>query len=168
MKQKSYEKLLTNLEDMLKQYRLLLDCVRKEKDYLIQSNIEQLNENNNLKEQLINKITGLDSTRMSFAAELAILVGANSVEPRLLELAQKMGGVEGDRLRTIHSALELLTNRLIQINQENATYANSALATVDSAMENIKETLMGKSTYQKKGNYQKGYDKSGHLVSKEA
>ena len=168
MKQKSYENLLTNLEDMVKQYRLLLDCVRKEKEYLIENNIQKLTENNILKEQLITKITGLDAARTSFAVELAILVGANTAEPRLLELAQKMGGAEGDRLRTIHSALELLTNRLVQINQENATYANSALATVDAAMENIKETLMGKNTYQKKGNYQKGPDKSGHLVSKEA
>ncbi|MGZ3691657.1 MAG: flagellar protein FlgN [Pseudobdellovibrio sp.] len=168
MKQRSYEKLLANLEDMIKQYRLLLDCVRKEKEFLIQNDIEKLIENNTNKEILINKIAGLDSIRASFATELAHLTGADPAEPRLLELAQKMGGAEGDRLRTIHSSLELLTKRLVEINRDNATYANSALATVGSAMQNIKETLMGKNTYQKKGNYQQGYDKSGHLVSKEA
>ena len=109
MKQKAYEKLVQNLEDITKNYRLLLDCVRKEKDLLIQNDIEKLNENNQRKEDFILKLKGQDSLRSTFAIELASALGANQSEPRLLELAQKMGGVEGDRLRTIHSALELLT-----------------------------------------------------------
>lgn len=167
MKQQSYEKLLSNLEDMTRQYRLLLDCIRKEKDFLIQNEIELLNENNLLKEQLLNKIAGLDTIRAGFAADLAKEIGANSDEPRLLELAQRMGGPEGDRLRTIHSAFGLLTERLVAINKENAIYAESALNTVNSAMDNIKETISGPKTYQKKGNYQQGTN-SGNLVSKEA
>ena len=168
MKQQSYEILLSNLEDMTKQYRLLLDCVRKEKDLLIQNEIEKLIESNLLKEQLINKIAGLDSLRANFASGLAKVLGANAAEPRLLDLAQRLGGAEGDRLRTIHSALQLLTNRLVEINRENALYAETALVTVNAAMENIKEAITGPKTYQKKGNYQQGKDNSGHLVSKEA
>ena len=168
MKQRSYEKLVQNLEEITKLYRLLLDCVRKEKDLLIQNNIEVLNENNLRKEDLIVKLKAVDSSRLSYSSDLAAAIGANSAEPRLLELAQRMGGAEGDRLRTIHSALELLTNRLVQLNKENAIYAESALKTVNSAMQNIKDTLSGPKTYQKKGTYQQGHDKSGHLVSKEA
>ena len=44
----------------------------------------------------------------------------------------------------------------------------SALSTVNAAMENIKEAITGPKTYQKKGNYQQGKDNSGHLVSREA
>ena len=168
MKQKAYEKLVQSLEDITKNYRLLLDCVRKEKDLLIQNDIEKLNENNQLKEDFILKLKSQDSLRSTFAIELAAALGANQSEPRLLELAQKMGGIEGDRLRTIHSALELLTKRLIELNRENAIYAESALKTVNSAMQNIRETLSGPKTYAKKGNYQQGFDQSGHLVSKEA
>ena len=168
MKQKAYEKLVQNLEEITKNYRLLLDCVRKEKEFLIQNDIEKLNENNERKEDLILKLKGQDGLRVTYATDLALLLGANHVEPRLIELAQKMGGVEGDRLRTIHSALELLTKRLIELNKENAIYAESALKTVNSAMQNIKDTLSGPKTYAKKGNYQQGFDQSGHLVSKEA
>jgi flagellin-specific chaperone FliS len=168
MKQRAYEKLVQNLEEITKLYRLLLDCVRKEKELLIQNNIEKLNENNARKEDLIIKLKGIDGSRVSYSADLAMAIGANSTEPRLLELAQRMGGAEGERLRTIHSALELLTNRLVQLNKENAVYAESALKTVNSAMQNIKDTLSGPKTYQKKGTYQQGHDKSGHLVSKEA
>lgn len=168
MKQRAYEKLVQNLEEITKLYRLLLDCVRKEKDLLIQNNIDELNANNLRKEDLVVKLKGIDGSRAGYSADLAVAIGANSVEPRLLELAQRMGGAEGERLRTIHSALELLTNRLVQLNKENAVYAESALKTVNSAMQNIKDTLSGPKTYQKKGTYQQGHDKSGHLVSKEA
>lgn len=168
MKQKRFENLVNNLEEMTKQYRLLLDCVRKEKELLIQSNIEKLNESNILKEQILSNIKNIDMQRVICAGELAEAVGANQDEPRLLEIAQKIGGTEGDRLRTLHSTLELLIKRLVEINKTNATYAESALNVVSSAMENIKESLMGQKTYQKKGNYQQGYDKSGHLVSREA
>ena len=168
MTQKIFEKLVKNLEEITKQYRLLLDCVRKEKEVLISANIDKLNENNLLKEQLLTRIKSLDSLRANYAAELATNVGADAAQPRLLEIAQKIGGAEADRLRSIHSTLEIITNRLVQINKDNAQYAESALKTVGSAMDNLKETLMGQKTYQKKGAYQPGYDKSGHLVRKEA
>ncbi len=168
MTQKIFEKLVKNLEEITKQYRLLLDCVRKEKEVLISANIDKLNENNLLKEQLLTRIKSLDSLRANYAAELATNVGADAAQPRLLEIAQKIGGAEADRLRSIHSTLEIITNRLVQINKDNAQYAESALKTVGSAMDNLKETLMGQKTYQKKGAYQPGFDKSGHLVRKEA
>jgi hypothetical protein len=169
MNQKIYEKLVNNLEDILKQYRLLLECVRKEKDLLIQADIENLNANNLLKEQIIARIRGLDALRVTAAQDFALEIGGNANEPRLLDLAQKAGGTYGDKLRTFHSSLALLTSRLVEINKENSVYAESALHTVGSAMDNIRESIMGgQKTYQKKGTYQQSQDKSGHLVSKEA
>lgn len=168
MKQKIFDKLVKNLEDLTKQYRLLLDCVRKEKELLIASNILKLDENNALKEQLLMRIKSLDGLRVNYASELAQVIGADSAFPRLLEIAQKMGGPEGDRLRSIHSTLELVTNRLVQINKDNAQYAQSGIKIVTSAMENLKETLMGQKTYKKKGGYQQGPETSGHFVSQEA
>ncbi|MFZ3228751.1 MAG: flagellar protein FlgN [Pseudobdellovibrio sp.] len=168
MRQRLFEKLVHNLEDLTKQYRTLLDCVRKEKDFLIQSDVPKLAENNILKEQILMKIRSLDGLRVNYATELAQNVGADFAHPRLLEIAKRMGGAEADRLRTIHSTLELITNRLVVLNKDNSQYATSGLKAIGSAMENLKETLMGKNTYQKKGGYQTGPEKSGHFVSKEA
>ncbi len=168
MKHKSFEKLVSNLDSMIKQYRLLLECVRNEKELLIKSNIEELNQSNALKEQILTDIKNLEATRIICAVELAQILGANSQEPRLVELAQKIGGAEGDQLRAVHSTLELITKRVVEVNKDNSVYAESALGSIGSAMNNIKESLMGRKTYQKKGNVQQGFDKSGHLVSKEA
>ena len=169
MKQRAYEKLIQNLDEIVKQYRLLLDTVRKEKELLVLGDITKLNESNERKEQFISKIKSLDDNRLMFASDLAQAIGADHLEPRLLQLAQKIGGAEGDRLRTIHSTLELLIKRLMDLNKENAVYAESALKTVNSALANIKDTITGgQKTYQKKGQYQQGSDQSGHLISKEA
>jgi hypothetical protein len=35
-------------------------------------------------------------------------------------------------------------------------------------LDSLKDTFMGQKTYQNKGKYQQGADRSGHLVSKEA
>lgn len=168
LKKIAYEKMITNLDDMLKNYRQLLDLVRKEKDLLITSNLEQLNDNNNSKEQTIIKIKALDNARMTCAAELAHFVQADTAQPRLLEIAQKMGGAEAEKLRTMHAALEMVIKRLSEINKGNVVFAESALKTVNSALENFKEALTGpQKTYQQKGKYKQGSG-SGHLVKREA
>ncbi|MFN3454907.1 MAG: flagellar protein FlgN [Pseudobdellovibrio sp.] len=168
LKKIAYDKLAINLDEMLKHYRQLLDLVRKEKDILIAANMNDLEDNNTHKEQLISKIKYLDSLRMNYASELAHLIGADYEQPRLLEISQKMGGVEGEKLRTMHSALELVINRLSAINKENEIYANSALQSVNSALNNFKDHLSGQKTYQNKGKYKQGPDTSGHLVKREA
>jgi flagellar biosynthesis/type III secretory pathway chaperone len=164
----AYDKLVTNLDEMLKNYRQLLDLVRKEKDLLILSDLAQLDENNSLKEQVIIKIRALDALRMTYATELAHAVQADVAQPRLLEIAQKMGGSEGEKLRTMHSALEMVIKRLSEINRNNAAHAESALVTVNSALENFKTAITGQKTYQQKGKYKQGADTSGHLVKRKA
>ncbi|MGZ3747793.1 MAG: flagellar export chaperone FlgN, partial [Pseudobdellovibrionaceae bacterium] len=109
---RSYQRLVANLEEMTKLYRQLLDLVRKEKQLLVDANMEKLQENNEFKENLLFKIKSIDSLRMRYAAELACLVHADQENPRLLDIAKNLGGAEGDRLRVIHSALDLLVKRL--------------------------------------------------------
>lgn len=169
LKKLAYEKMISNLDEMLKNYRQLLDLVRKEKDLLITSDIDLLNENNSLKEQVIIKIKALDANRVIYAAELALHAGADTAQPRLLEIAQKMSGAEGEKLRTMHAALEMVIKRLSEINKGNVFYAESALKTVGAALENFKDAVTGnQKTYQQKGKYKQGTDTSGHLVKRKA
>jgi hypothetical protein len=164
----AFAKLVSNLEDLTKIYRTLLDLIRKEKDLLINSDLEALNENNKAKEALIYKLRAQDSARERYARELANLIGADVKQPRLLELAQRLEGAAGDRLRAIHSTLEILIRRVSEINKENETYTQSALNTLNGAMGEIKETLAPKKTYGSQGKMAHGPEKAGNFVSKEA
>lgn len=167
MKQKVYEKLLNNLDELTKNYRQLLDVVRSEKELLRESNIEKLNAVNTNKEQLITQIKSLDALRGNYATELAHYLGADTTQPRLLELAIKMNGSEGEKLRTMHSTLELLLKRLVEINRENADSAQRALYNVNKTLESFKENLSGPKTYTRQ-QIKSGSDSSGRLVSREA
>lgn len=165
---RSYQKLLANLEDLTSLYRQLLDLVRKEKQLLIDADMEKLLENNENKENLLFKIKSIDGMRARYAADLAALVQADAETPRLLDIAKHVGGAEGERLRVIHSALDLLIKRLSTLNKENEEVAQSALRNLGGALNNIKDTLSGKKTYGGKGQVQRGPEQAGHFVSKEA
>lgn len=168
LQQRAYDKLAHNLDELTKHYRSLLDCVRKEKELLTKTDMVALNENNTRKEQFLVKIKSLDGLRINYAVELAQLVGADYREPRLLDMAKRMSDVHAEQMRAMHATLEVLTKRVIEINKENEALAQSALRTVNSAMNNIKESLTGgQKTYQKKGTYQSGATAAGNFISKE-
>jgi hypothetical protein len=162
------DRLILNLEDLTKHYRLLLELVRKEKQILIEAKADQIDEINFQKEILISKINELNHFRIDHVLELASALNIPAGEARLLNLSRHIGGAQGDKLRSQHAALELIIKRLSEINKENAFYAESALKNVASALDSLKETFMGQKTYQNKGKYQQTGEKSGHLVSKEA
>ena len=165
--ERTYSKLVANLEDLTKLYRALLDLVRKDKEFLVAAKRDELEQNNQAKEALVSKLRMTDVLRSKYATELATLVGADVESPRLLEIAQKMGGTEGDRLRSIHSALDLLIKRISEINRENDEFAQSALKTLNGALNNIKDTVSGKKTYERKGQMKSGPQQAGNFVRKE-
>lgn len=161
------DKLVSNLEDLVKIYRSLLDLLRKEKDLLLKSDIDALNESNQVKEKLLFKSRSLDALRVNYAVELAKLVGADDKQPRLLEIARRTESQLSERLRNLHSSLEILLKRVSELNKENSEYCESALTVVDGAMKTIKDTLSGKKTYGPKGKIQaQNSQSSGSFVSK--
>lgn len=167
--ERAFHKLESNLEELTKIYRSLLDIVRKEKEILLKADREALDESNKLKEELLFKLRAQDSLRSRYAMELANLVGADVENPRLLELAQKLAGTPAaDRLRTQHAALDILIKRITDINRENEEYTKSALQTLNGALNDIKDSLSGKKTYSGKGQYKQGPQVAGNFVSKEA
>jgi hypothetical protein len=167
--EKSYQKLILNLEDLTKLYRQLLEIVRKEKELLIAADIEKLAENNKEKENLLYKIRSQDSARERYAKEFAQVIGGDVTNPRLLDFAKILTGTGAEkRIRTIHSMLEMIVSRVQALNKENEEYAQSALSALNGAMGNVKDTLAGKKTYARKGKMEYGPDRAGNFVKKEA
>lgn len=168
--EKSYHKLVANLEELTKLYRALLEVARKEKELLIAADIKMLDENNKDKEALLYKIRTQDAARERYAKEFAHQLGLdNTVNHRLLDLAKVLHGTPAEqRLRTIHSMLEMVVSRVSSLNKENEEYAQSALTALNGAMGNIKETLAGKKTYARQGKMEYGPEKAGNFVRKEA
>jgi flagellar biosynthesis/type III secretory pathway chaperone len=159
--------LITVLEEQIRVYRHLLEIVRKEKDILVAANLDDLNENNRAKEAMLIKIRALESDRLAKAHELFLDLKLEGEHPRLLEMARYLDVETADKLRNIHSVMELLLRRVQEYNKQNEALVQSALTNITGTMKEIKGTLAEKPTYQKKREVE-GHTSSGQLVSREA
>jgi len=159
--------LVSVLEEQIKVYRHLLEVVRKEKEILISANLDDLNENNKAKEAMLLKIRALESERLKAAGDVCLSLNLSTEQPRLLDIAKHLDDAGADKLRNIHSVLELLLRRVQEYNRQNEILVQSALSNITGAMNAIKGTLEEKPTYKKKGEVE-GHASSGQLVSREA
>lgn len=162
-----YSELVANLEDLVKIYRSLLEVVRKEKEILVESRLDELNENNKAKDTLLVRIRSLENGRTKLARDLAVLTSSDVDQPRLLELASNLPKEQGDRLRNMHSVLDLLVRRVSEVNKANEELVQSALRSITGAMEAIKDGLAPQVTYGQSGSMS-GKPEGGALVSREA
>lgn len=161
------EGLIAVLDEQIKLYRHLLEVVRKEKDILISANLDDLNENNRVKEAMLIKIRALEADRIARATEVCAGLGIAAESPRLLEIARYAAEPVAGKLRNMHSVLELLLRRVQEYNRQNEALVASALNNITGAMNAIKGTLQEKPTYQKKGEVA-GAASAGQIVSREA
>jgi flagellar biosynthesis/type III secretory pathway chaperone len=162
-----YRELLANLDDLVKIYRSLLDVVRKEKDILVESRLDELNDNNRTKDTLLVRIRSLENGRTKLARDLASMTSSDVDQPRLLEIAANLPKEQGDRLRNMHSVLDLLVRRVSEVNKTNEELVQSALRSITGAMEAIKDGLAPQKTYGQKGSIN-AKPEGGALVSREA
>jgi FlgN protein len=159
--------LVSVLEEQIRVYRHLLEIVRKEKDILVAANLDDLNENNRAKEAMLIKIRSLEADRLGKALLLYQDLNLKGENPRLLEMARYLNTESADKLRNIHSVMELLLRRVQEYNKQNEALVQAALSNITGAMKEIKGTLAEKPTYQKKGEVE-GVTQAGQLVSREA
>lgn len=167
IKMNHYKSLIVCLEQLIKVYRHLLGVVRQEKQILINSNLDELNENNKTKEATLIKLKSLETQRIKHARDLAEFCGADTGTPRLLEIANHFEGESSEKLRNLHSVLDLLVKRVNEINKENEGLVQSALNTISGAMNSIKETLTEKPVYGQKGGMKSNRSADGSLLNKE-
>lgn len=163
-----YTDLLDCLENLVKVYRALLDVVRREKEILVASRLDELNENNKSKDAMLVRIRSLENQRMKCARDLAQRIGADVESPRLLDIANHSDVKWVDRLRNMHSVLELLVKRVSEVNKQNEELVQAALNNITGAMEAIRDGLKPKQTYGPKGAMASTKADSPALVSKEA
>lgn len=163
-----YSELFTNLEHLVKVYRSLLDTVRREKEILVASKLEELNENNKSKDAILLRTRSLETARLKCSRDLAAAIGADVESPRLLDIANKSDLQWQDRLRNMHSVLELLVRRVSEVNRQNEELVQAALSTITGAMNEIRDGLKPKATYGQQGQIAEGKATGGNLVRKEA
>ncbi len=151
-KEALFNELTGCLENLVKVYRALLDVVRREKEILVASKLDELNENNKSKDAMLVRIRSLETQRMKCARDFAQAVGADVEQPRLLDIANHCEFEWADRLRNLHSVLDLLVRRVSEVNKQNEELVQAALNNITGAMDAIRDGLRPKPVYGPKGN----------------
>lgn len=163
--QQPFNFLIETLQQIVRVYRELLTAVRSEKEILIAARLDDLNENNRVKETIINKIRALEDARIRYTQDLTGSLGLQGA-PSVTDISIRIGGAEGERLQSVFQTLELLMKRVKDLNGENEILVKSALNNINGAMRALKDALNEKVTYEKKGDY-RDPSASGRLVSKQ-
>lgn len=165
----AYERLVKSLDHLVTVYRHLLDTVRKENEILVAADMAQVPEINEAKEKMVLKVRQLDSEWMVSAKEISMQTKMNNSEPTLLELASVFEGEKSKKLEQLHSVLNVLVQRIMEINKKNEILVQAALSHINGAMSSITETLNENPTYKNSGGMEEiNNDASGRLVQREA
>jgi flagellar biosynthesis/type III secretory pathway chaperone len=162
-----YNDLFDCLDNLVKVYRSLLEVVRREKEILVSSKLEDLNENNRSKDAMLVRIRSLENSRMKCARDLASVLGGDVDQPRLLDLANRAEPQWQERLRNMHSVLEILVRRVSDVNKQNEELVQAALTNITGAMDAIREGLKAKPTYARQGQISQPKVESPALVSRD-
>ncbi|MES3036470.1 MAG: flagellar protein FlgN [Bdellovibrionota bacterium] len=157
--------LYQNLETLQSFYVELEASLWEEHRGLISAEGERIEQANVSKEMLLQKITLAEKNREALVLQIGQQLGKPNAS--LKEIAEMAGDLRPQLLKK-RDDLRTLIARVQDINAQNREYAENALKVLGGALTNIKDTLSGKKTYQKKGKLGKGPEQAGHFVSREA
>lgn len=163
-----YPELVAQLKALVQTYRSLYTVVRSERQALIHADMPNLAGLNAAKIKLIQSIKKAEDSWAQIAEDMRGASAVDNKTPRLVFLALQLEGSERAYLLRLRKVLNLLVERTHEMNKQNATLIESALAHVNGAMSAITKDMGKESTYQNKGKKKDPTDKlSGRLMSKE-
>lgn len=167
MNKARYPELVQKLKELVVIYRSLYTVVRSERNALMNADISALAGLNAAKTKLIANVKKAEDAWSEVAEEMRGGVLNDSKTPRLVFLALQLEGSERTYLLRMRKVLNILIERSHELNKENATLIESALAHVSGAMDAIRQDIAKDSVYQKKGKKKDSSEKmSGRLMSK--
>ena len=160
-----FASLQENLDLLKSLYVELEGMLWEEHRNLMGAHVDKIEVVNSTKETLLKKIALAEKNREALMNKLG--QAFNKPNASLQEIAELAGDLRS-ALLTNREELRQLIFRVQDINQQNRECAENALRVLGGALSNIKDTLAGKKTYQKKGLMKSGPEQSGNFVSKEA
>ncbi len=165
----AYLELVKSLDQLVTVYRHLLDVVRRENEVLVKADIHEIPNINLSKEKLVLKVRELDQKWQLSALELFKVFNVESKAHTLLELSKHFNGEERLKLEQLHSVLNMLVQRISELNKKNEILVHAALSHITGAMNSITNTLNENPTYKNSGNMKStNKDAQGRLVRREA
>jgi len=147
-------------------YRALREVLQKEKDAVVSSRIEDLNEAGKEKENLLLKIRILEEQRMHLTDKLATLFGCSVNDLNLSKLSKLVEKPYSTRLDACHSSLADLMQGIKKLNNSNKALLVHSLDLVKGSLTLFNSLVASNPVYYCTGKIQ-GPDYSGKVLSGE-
>ncbi len=166
----SSAELYYSLEKLVALHRNLIDLLREEYVHMAAVDLTGVSETARAKEAVLTELWNLEQLRIKCATNLAVAVGLNEADVPLLKIAEKLSAPDGEKLRTLRIALNLLVGQAKELNSKNMGFAQSSL----SRIEVLKRNALGLGNTAKKENYSNSgvrqpiAEQGGRLLSTEA
>jgi flagellar biosynthesis/type III secretory pathway chaperone len=163
--EKLAEQLIETLRQQLSIYSHLYDLVAKEKEILVSAQIDQLNENNESKEKMLERLNELEGERRNQVRDMAVQLDLAN-EPKLTECLLRLPSPLRIELSKLRDGLVLAIERVAELNRSNEMLIESSLQNIGSAIYNLRGVAQGGVTYQKYGQMNQ-QNAAGRLVRRE-
>ncbi|MGE0615858.1 MAG: flagellar protein FlgN [Bacteriovoracia bacterium] len=159
------------LQKLIGLHRQLLDCVRLEKNALIEAKVKGIQECTFAKEALISGVQQAEAQRLALIAELALAYRKPRAElslPNLVILVQGHDQPLAEKLRSAYNTLVILIERITEQNQENQKLVENSLTHIRQMKKNVLgESKPQANTYTSGGVTKAGGANEARLISKE-
>lgn len=133
------------LQKLVGFHRQLLDVVRLERDALLASDLKAIQDCTYAKEGLIETIRQAESERIKLVTELAMMWKKPIRELTITNIAIEIQGRDlkaADQLRSAHTALTVILQRIVEQNRANGEIVKRSLGLV----EDMKKNVLGEAT----------------------
>lgn len=160
------QELTSLLQQQFKVYNDLYYLLDEEYSYLTDGKTDEINKVVSAKLKFLDRLDELEFIRVKLSEEVATSLGLNK-EAGLREIALQCEEATQKTLLTWKGTFDALLQNLKEKNHANNLLARSALNTVESTLDIVKDSLNTTDTYQKKGAVKNG-EQVEHLFSKKA
>ncbi|MEK7747687.1 MAG: flagellar protein FlgN [Nitrospirota bacterium] len=147
-------RLLLTLEEMIKQYQILLSVLQLEKGLMIEGNLTELVPCLNKKEEILEEIRKLEARRVKEIAPLARRLRLDAPSFPGVTLRQIIGVISfpyRGQLSSCHDRLQALLAAVTEINQINGLLVGRILQQVNSLIGLLTHLSNTPQTYQSSG-----------------
>jgi len=160
------DKFLDLLNEEIHLYESLLSTFQKEKQAVIESNLEALNESVKEKENLFLKIRILEEQRMAFLERLSDTLEQPARSLTLTTLSRLLEDPYAARIRNCQSSFLSLAQSIQEINLSNKALLHHSLNLVRSSLNLLNDLIPANPVYYPSGKMHPG-DQSGRVLSGE-
>ena len=150
-RQSLYDSLISVLKKEIDVYKDLYSSFLSEQEVLVRSSVEELYENNSIKETCILNAGMLSETRGKLVEKISGLLDMDNREVYISTLISHADNRQKGELTECRSQLRSLMTQISEMNEKNKILINSSLLYVQKSIAFISQLLSPSSTYQNTG-----------------